>query len=62
VELKGYQNREDETVYEPILLEVLSLFGLATHTSLERTLGWGLSQRPSFGLGVKQSGTTSMHK
>ncbi len=39
-ELKGYQNREDKTVYyEPILLEVLSLFGLAIHTSLERTLG-----------------------
>ncbi len=38
-ELKGHQNREDKTVYEPILLEVLSLFGLAIHTSLERTLG-----------------------
>ena len=38
-ELKQYQNREDKHVYEPIMLEVLSLFGLAIHTSLERTLG-----------------------
>jgi hypothetical protein len=38
-ELKGYHNREDKTVYEPILLDVLCLFGLAIHTSLERTLG-----------------------
>jgi hypothetical protein len=38
-ELKQYQNREDKHVYEPIMLEVLSLFGLAVHTSLERTLG-----------------------
>ncbi len=38
-ELKQYQKREDKNVYEPIMLEVLSLFGLAIHTSLERTLG-----------------------
>jgi hypothetical protein len=38
-ELKVYQKRSDKTIYEPILLEVLSLFGLAIHMSLVRTLG-----------------------
>jgi hypothetical protein len=32
-------NRADKAVYQPILMDVLRLFGLAIHTSLERTLG-----------------------
>jgi hypothetical protein len=38
-ELKQYENKTDVAVYRPILLEVLQLFGLAIHTSLERTMG-----------------------
>ena len=38
-ELKQFENRADRSVYQPILLDVLRLFGLAIHTSLERTLG-----------------------
>ena len=38
-ELKQYENRADKTVYQLILLEVLRLFGITIHTSLERTLG-----------------------
>jgi hypothetical protein len=39
VELKQYEQRVDLDTYLPILLEVLQLYGLAIHTSLERTLG-----------------------
>jgi hypothetical protein len=38
-ELKQYEKRADVDVYRPILLEVINLFGVAIHTSLERTLG-----------------------
>ena len=38
-ELKQYETRADLDIYRPILLEVLQLYGLAIHTSLERTLG-----------------------
>jgi hypothetical protein len=38
-ELKQFQQRADNSVYQPIMLEVLQLFRLAIHTSLERTLG-----------------------
>jgi hypothetical protein len=38
-ELKRYEQRADLDIYRPILLEVLHLYGLAIHTSLERTLG-----------------------
>ena len=38
-ELKQYETRADLDVYRPILLEVINLFGIAIHTSLERTLG-----------------------
>ena len=38
MELKQYENKSDVAVYTPILLEVLQLFGLAIHTSLERTM------------------------
>ena len=38
-ELKQFQQRADNSVYQPIMLELLQLFGLAIHTSLERTLG-----------------------
>ena len=38
-ELRQYLTREDVTVYQPILQEVLHLFGIAIHTSLERTMG-----------------------
>ncbi len=38
-ELKQYAQRPDLDVYLPILLAVLNLYGLAIHTSLERTLG-----------------------
>jgi hypothetical protein len=39
MELKQYENKSDVAVYTPILLEVLQLFGLAIHTSLESTMG-----------------------
>jgi hypothetical protein len=38
-ELQQYDQRPDLDIYLPILLEVLQLYGLAIHTSLERTLG-----------------------
>ncbi len=38
-DLKQYETRADLDMYLPILLEVLQLYGLAIHTSLERTLG-----------------------
>ena len=38
-ELKSFEQRADLEIYRPILLEVLKLFGLSIHTSLERTLG-----------------------
>jgi hypothetical protein len=38
-ELRQYERRVDRNLYEPILLDVLRLFGIAIHTSLERTLG-----------------------
>jgi hypothetical protein len=38
-ELRRFETREDVDVYRPILVEVLNLFGIAIHTSLERTLG-----------------------
>jgi hypothetical protein len=38
-EIKQYEKKSDVAVYTPILLEVLQLFGLAIHTSLERTMG-----------------------
>jgi hypothetical protein len=38
-ELKRYEQRSDLDIYQPILREVLLLFGTAIHTSLERTLG-----------------------
>jgi hypothetical protein len=37
--LKQYEAKADVAVYTPIILEVLQLFGLAIHTSLERTMG-----------------------
>ena len=37
--LRAYQNREDIAVYEPILRDVLKLFGEAIHESLMRTMG-----------------------
>ena len=39
MELKQYEKKSDLAVYMPILLEVMQLFGLAVHTSLERTMG-----------------------
>jgi hypothetical protein len=39
IELKQYEQRSDLDTYRPILLEVLQLYGIAIHTSLERTLG-----------------------
>ena len=39
LELRQYETREDITNYEPILREILTLFGQAIHTSLERTMG-----------------------
>ena len=38
-ELRRFETREDQDIYRPILIETLNLFGLAIHTSLERTLG-----------------------
>jgi hypothetical protein len=38
-ELREYETREDMANYEAGLCEVLSLFGQAIHTSLERTMG-----------------------
>ncbi len=38
-ELKQYEQRVDLETYLPILLEVLQLYNIAIHTSLERTLG-----------------------
>jgi hypothetical protein len=38
-ELRQYETREDKANYEVVLHEVLSLFGQAIHTSLERTMG-----------------------
>ena len=38
-ELRQYEQKEDRDVYEPILLEVITLFGIAINTSLERTMG-----------------------
>jgi hypothetical protein len=38
-ELKQYETRTDLDMYLPILLEVVQLYGLAIHTSLECTLG-----------------------
>ncbi len=38
-ELREYTQREDIESYEPVLREVLVLFGTAIHTSLERTMG-----------------------
>ncbi len=37
-ELRQYKTRADLDVYRPILIEVLNLFGIAIHTSLERTM------------------------
>jgi hypothetical protein len=41
-ELRQYVAKEDLDVYEPILKEVLTLFGKAIHISLERTMGYSL--------------------
>ena len=38
-ELREYTQREDIENYEPVLREVLVLFGTAIQTSLERTMG-----------------------
>ncbi len=38
-ELRRYETKEDIDVYLPILMEVITLFGIAIHTSLERTMG-----------------------
>ncbi len=38
-ELRRYEAKEDIEVYLPILMEVITLFGIAIHTSLERTMG-----------------------
>lgn len=61
-ELKQFERREDITNYEPVLREILSLFGQAIKTSLERTMGkylkkYGrdLSQRVAGGMGGRQS-------
>ncbi len=37
--LRAYQNREDSDVYQPVLRDVLRLFGEAIHESLMRTMG-----------------------
>jgi hypothetical protein len=47
-ELKRFEQRADLDIYRPILLEVLQLFGLAIHTSLERTLGKYLKSTNGF--------------
>jgi hypothetical protein len=41
-ELRQYVAKDDLDVYEPILKEVLTLFGKANHDSLERTMGYYL--------------------
>jgi hypothetical protein len=38
-ELKQFESREDITTYEPVLREIIGLFGQAINTSLERTMG-----------------------
>jgi hypothetical protein len=38
-ELRQYSTREDLVIYEPVLREVLCLFGQAIKTSLQRTMG-----------------------
>jgi hypothetical protein len=38
-ELREYERREDIDTYEPVLRDLLALFGTAIHKSLERTLG-----------------------
>ena len=38
-ELKQFERREDITTYEPVLREIMGLFGQAINTSLERTMG-----------------------
>ena len=38
-ELRRFESREDLEVYRPIIIEVINLFGIAIHTSLERTMG-----------------------
>ena len=35
-ELRRFETRVDLDVYRPILIEVMNLFGIAFHTSLER--------------------------
>ena len=37
--LRQYATREDIDSYEPVLREILNLFGQATRISLERTMG-----------------------
>jgi hypothetical protein len=39
IELKQYEKWVDLATYRPILVEVLQLYGIALHTSLERILG-----------------------
>jgi hypothetical protein len=38
-ELRQYATREDIESYEPVLREILNLFGQAIRISLERTMG-----------------------
>jgi hypothetical protein len=38
-ELREYERREDIDTYEPVLRDLLALFGTAIHKSLERTMG-----------------------
>ena len=38
-ELRRFETKQDLDVYQPILMEVIHLFGTAIHTSLERTMG-----------------------
>jgi hypothetical protein len=38
-ELLQFEKKSDLAVYRPILMEVVQLFGISIHTSLERTLG-----------------------
>jgi hypothetical protein len=38
-ELRSFRRREDIGNYEPVLREILCLFGQAIKTSLERTMG-----------------------
>jgi hypothetical protein len=37
--LRQYENKVDVETYRPILMEVLALFGVSIHASLERTMG-----------------------